>query len=401
VQVGDGPRKLVVVGNAHGGPEANTYQLTSELSAHFQASPELVPPSVRLFFIPSLNPDGLALGTRFDAAGVDLNRNMNTNLDACPENDWSTTVQGAYGTISDTGGPYPDSQYEARLIRAFLLDAAGAIFIHSNAGLVFPAACEHAPSIALAQTYAAGAGYTYSRFWPNYSITGGMHDWAGSLGIASITPELVSGDQPEFPANLAGLTAVLSNAEGLLPLPADGQVADLTVPGPIYRYWRALGGESRFGPPLETARVTPDGLSQTFRNVRIATREGMRDTAYYVQPEPLGAAAAEALAFGGAAARAPVSVADVGTLFPETGHSLFGAFLDFWERGGGLDVFGLPLSQEFDAPASDGAIHTLQYFERAVFAYHPEDGIVRLEPLGAREITLEALTAPTAQNMVR
>lgn len=401
VQFGDGPRKLVVVGNTHGGPEANTYRLTNELIAHFRANPDQVPPSVRLFLIPSLNPDGLAIGWRFDAAGVDLNRNMNTNLDACPENDWSTTVQGAYGLVADTGGPYADSQRESRLIRAFLMDAAGAIFIHSNAGLVFPAACEHNPSLAMAEAYAGAAGYTYSRFWPLYNITGGMHDWAGSLGIASITPELITGDQSELPQNLAGLQAVLARADTLLPLPEDGQFAGHTVPAPIFRYWRALGGEARFGPPLGPAHETAAGISQSFRNARIGLRHNLADTAYYVQPAPLGAQAAAGLAYGGAAALAPVETAPAGRLFPETGHSLFGAFLDTWERGGGLEVFGLPLSEEFRGPAADGSVRTLQYFERAVFGYYPEDGSVRLEPLGARELAIEGLTSPTAQQTVR
>ena len=400
VQFGSGPRKLVVVGSTHGAPEANTYRLTLELIEHFRANPELVPPSVRLFLIPSLNPDGLAIGWRFDAAGVDLNRNMNTNLDACPENDWRTTVQGAYGLPADTGGPYPDSQRESRLIRAFLLDAAGAIFIHSNAGLVFPAACEHAPSIAMAQPYAAAAGYTYSRFWPFYNITGGMHDWAGSMGIASITPELVTGEDSEFEQNLAGLLAVLADAENLLPLPEDGEVAGQVVPAPIYRYWRALGGEERFGPPLSPARATADGVSQTFQHVCISVRESLRDTIYYVQPEPLGAQAARDQAYGGGAALAPAVEAAGARYFAETGHNLGGAFLDFWQRGGGLDVFGLPLSEEFEGRAADGTTRTLQYFERAVFAYDPEGG-VRLEPLGARAQTLEELLAPAAPQSVR
>jgi predicted deacylase len=401
VQIGAGPRKLVVVGDTHGGPEANTYQLTLQLIAHFRANPDEVPPTVRLYLIPTLNPDGLALDTRFDAAGVDLNRNMNTNLDPCPENDWRVTVQGAYGVVSDTGGPYPDSQVESRLIRSFLWDAAGAVFIHSNAGLVFPAACEHPPSIAMAQAYAAAAGYVYSRFWPNYAITGGMHDWAGSLGIAAITPELVTGDQPEFEQNLAGLRAVLASAEAIMPLPEDGQVAGYAVPAPIYRYWRALGGEERFGPPLAPARVGPDGVAQTFAKAEIALRHAQVDTPYYVQPAPLGAAAARDLAYGGAAFVAPVAAAPVGRLFPETGHTLKEAFLDFWERGGGVDVFGLPLSEEFEATAADGRRRTVQYLERAVLAYYPEDGGVRLEPLGERALALERLAQPGAPFTIR
>ena len=400
VQVGDGPRKIVVVGNTHGGPEANTYRLTLGLSEHFRANPEQVPPGVRLYFIPTINPDGLAIGWRFDAAGVDLNRNMNTNLDSCPENDWRTTVQGAYGLVADTGGPFADSQLEARLIRSFLWDASGAIFLHSNAGLVFPAACEHPPSIAMAEAYARGADYSYSRFWPLYNITGGMHDWAGSLGIAAITPELVSGDDPELPQNLAGLQAVLAEAEAL-PLPADGLVANLSVPAPIYRYWRALGGEERFGPPLEPARVTAAGITQSFRNARITLRNAQRDTPYYVQVEALGVGTMQALAYGGAAALVPTENAELGRSFPETGHTLKAAFLDFWERGGGVDVYGLPLSKEFEARAADGQRRIVQYLERAVLAYYPEDGGVRLEPLGARELAVEQLTAPLAPQMVR
>lgn len=400
-QFGAGPRKLVVVGNTHGAPEANTYRLTLELIEHFRANPALVPAGVRLAFIPSINPDGLALGWRFDAAGVDLNRNMNTNLDACPENDWRVTVQGAYGMLSDTGGPYPDSQPEVRLLRSFLWDAAGAIFLHSNAGLVFPASCEHAPSIALAERYASGAGYAYSRFWPNYTITGGMHDWAGSLGIAAITPELITGDQTEFAQNLAGLQAVLADAETLLPLPEDGLAAGLRVPAPIYRYWRALGAEERFGPPLEPPRATADGLSQIFRNASIALREDLRDTPYYVQPEPLGVAALRDLAYGGAEALAEPAGDVAGRRFPETGHTLRGAFLDFWERGGGLEVFGLPLSEEFSAIAADGQPRVVQYLERAVLAFYPEDGGVRLEPLGWRTLALEHLRQPAAASMVR
>jgi predicted deacylase len=222
LRIGDGPMKLVIVGNTHGAPEANTYTLAAMLADHFRANPHEVPSAVRLYIIPTINPDGLALGTRFNARGVDLNRNMNTNLDACPENDWRTTVFGAYGIISDTGGPYPDSEVESRVLRSFLLDAWGAIFLHSAAGNVFPAFCEHAPSIELAQTYATGAGYRYTRFWDAYTITGGMHDWAASLGIAAIVPELLTGTEPEFEQNLAGVRAVLAAAEELLPVRKTG-----------------------------------------------------------------------------------------------------------------------------------------------------------------------------------
>jgi hypothetical protein len=401
IRVGEGPHKLVVVGNTHGGPEANTYALTTALSEHFRANPQEVPPEVSLYFIPTINPDGLALGWRFDAAGVDLNRNMNTNLDACAENDWSVTVQGARGLVSDTGGPYADSQVESRLVRSFLLDAAGAIFLHSNAGLVFPAYCDHEPSIAMGQAYAEGAGYAYSRYWPLYMITGGMHDWAGSLGIAAITPELVTGDLPEFEENLQGLRAVLARWNELLPLPEDRIEKGIIVPGVIWRYWRAYGGEAIFGVPLEGAVPTAEGYLQRFSKAMLELRPSQANTAYLVQPRPLGAEAAAAQSHGGGLAFLPVDGANAERYFPETGHSLKEVFLRYWERNGGLAVFGLPLSEEFNGRAIDGQTRVLQYFERAVLAYYPEDGSVRPEPLGAWALQRDLVRAGWAVNQVR
>ncbi len=60
--------------------------------------------------------------------------------------------------------------------------------------------------------------------------------------------------------------------------------------------------------------------------------------------------------------------------FPETSHSLDGTFRDFWERYGGLYVFGFPISEPFD---ENGRL--VQYFERARFEYWPEHEGTRYE----------------------
>jgi predicted deacylase len=376
LRIGDGPRKLVLVGNTHGFPEANTYVLATLLADHFRANPQEVPPSVRLYIIPTLNPDGLALGTRFNARGVDLNRNMNTSHDACGENDWQVTVQGAYGVVSDTGGPYADSEVETRLIRDFLLDASAVIFFHSNAGNVFPAACEHPPSIALAQQYAAGAGYSYARYWEAYTITGGMHDWAGSMGIAAIIPELITGQLPEFEQNIGGVRAVLAQADELLPPLADLVVEGQAVPAPIWRFWRMHGGAERFGPPLTPPQPQADGrVLQYFTNALLTLDPQYADTPYLVQAAPLGSALTPP---PGPQAPPPPDA----RVFAETGQAIYGAFGVFWEIHGGVRVFGFPISGEYRAIAADGQRRIMQRFERAVFAYYPEDDRVRLEPLG-------------------
>jgi predicted deacylase len=394
LRLGDGPRKFVLVGDTHGGPEANTFQLASQLADHFRAHPEEVPPSVRLYVIPTLNPDGLAGGTRFNGSGVDLNRNMNTNLDACPENDWRVRVQGARGIESDTGGAYAESEVESRLIRDFLLDAAGVIFYHSSGGDVFPAFCEHAPSIALAQTYAAAAGYRYDRFWPFYHITGGMHDWAGSLGIAAITPELTSGVDTEFEQNLAGVRAILRQPEDFLPLPADQEEQGILVPALLWRFWKMHGGYERFGPPLAPAARDGALTRQFFERAVLELHPDQADTPYLVQPAALGREAAAGRGFAQAAEQIGARY------FPETGHTLREAFATYWEqRDGGL-LLGFPLSEEFAATASDGRQRAIQYFERGVLAYYPEDGSVRLEPLGwAALVRGRLLSAPTVQQI--
>src|SRR6266496_2342391 len=53
--------------------------------------------------------------------------------------------------------------------------------------------------------------------------------------------------------------------------------------------------------------------------------------------------------------------------YPETGHNVGLAMKRFYDTHGGLDIFGLPLTETFD---EDGL--RVQYFERARFELHPE-----------------------------
>ncbi|MEM8530560.1 MAG: M14 family metallopeptidase [Chloroflexota bacterium] len=395
IRFGDGERKLVVVGSTHGGAEANTHTLTLQLIDYFNANAEQVPPSVSLYFIPTLNPDGLELDWRFNANGVDLNRNMNTNLDECPENDWRVRVYGAYGIESDTGGSYIESEAESRVIRDFLLDASGAIFLHSAAGLVFPAFCEHTPSIEMAQIYADAAGYTYERYWDAYFITGGMHDWAGSLGIAGITPELISGTESEFEQNLAGLLAVLANDTDLLPLPESQEEANIEIPALIWRYWKAHGGADIFGMPLTPAEQDGEITRQVFEHAILAHHPDRNGTPQMVQPLPLGR---EALAGREFTTVEPTT--DI-RFFSETGHTLRGAFQRFWEQQSGEYLFGAPLSEEREEWTIDGQRRIVQYFEQAVFAYYPEDDSVQLEPLGWQSLIRAEFEQTTAVQQIR
>jgi photosystem II stability/assembly factor-like uncharacterized protein len=55
--------------------------------------------------------------------------------------------------------------------------------------------------------------------------------------------------------------------------------------------------------------------------------------------------------------------------FSEAGHSLSHGFLSFWLTHGGVEQFGMPITEEF---VENGT--TVQYFERALMEYHPASG---------------------------
>lgn len=78
--------------------------------------------------------------------------------------------------------------------------------------------------------------------------------------------------------------------------------------------------------------------------------------------------------------------------FSPTGHYLEGDFLEFWWKYGGMPVFGYPVSPEFE---QDGM--TVQYFERAVLEYHPDnpqEWQILLRRLGAEARTDELRQHP-------
>jgi murein DD-endopeptidase MepM/ murein hydrolase activator NlpD len=211
-RLGQGPIKVVLVGDIHGEFEANTYALAQQLLAYFQAHPGQVPARVSLWIVPTMNPDGLVTGHRWNADDVDLNRNADTDLDGCAGNDWSPDTTGLEGDYPGAGGAYPFSEPETRAMRDFLGDAWIAVFYHSAAGAIFADSCQrHLPSTRLAEAISAGSGYPVpAEGWTGYPITGEFGDYLAGEGMASVTVELSDHDDPEFERNLAGVQSMLS-----------------------------------------------------------------------------------------------------------------------------------------------------------------------------------------------
>lgn len=202
---GQGPRRIVLIGAIHGGFERNTAVLAELLVDHFREHPEDVLPGIQLDIIPAANPDGLARGSdldaRFNAQGVDLNRNW-----SC---EWSETA--LLQEIPIDPGPAPFSEPESQALRDyFLADLPDAvIFYHSAVGGVFMGACgaDHPTADWMGELLEGATGYPYHEF-DYYEVTGDATNWLAERDVPAATIELVTETEPEFSRNLTGVLAL-------------------------------------------------------------------------------------------------------------------------------------------------------------------------------------------------
>ncbi|MGN6360052.1 MAG: N-acetylmuramoyl-L-alanine amidase [Thermomicrobiales bacterium] len=181
------------------------------------------------------------------------------------------------------------------------------------------------------------------------------------------TSTAIAPAQPTATATLPR-TATPSPANAEEPLPPTTYPVD----GAFASFWSQYGGLTRFGLPLSPAVVDPasNGLVvQYFERARFEVHPDA-PPAYLVQLTLLGSAA-----LGGRAERTTPAVPCSGDCdtFAATGHTLRDTFRRYWLAGGGLPVFGYPLTEQFhEVNAADGRDYIVQYFERARFELHPE-----------------------------
>ena len=186
-------------------------------------------------------------------------------------------------------------------------------------------------------------------------------------------------------------------------------VTGYSVDGIFLDYWSRNGGLARFGLPLGPAVRDPasnDLVVQYFERARFEWHPENQPP-YDVLLTLLGSAA---LGNRGERGATPAPCSSACELFPPTGHTLRGIFRRYWLAGGGLPVFGYPLTEELrEVSSSDGKAYTVQYFERARFEHHPElagsDYEVLLGHLGRESLSarpdiagLPAVTVPEATN---
>jgi lipoprotein-anchoring transpeptidase ErfK/SrfK len=161
-----------------------------------------------------------------------------------------------------------------------------------------------------------------------------------------------------------------------LALPAPGRAAEgdlyfvstghhLRATNGFLGYWRASDGPLTLGPPISEAFVDGGGMTvQYFTRGRLELHPEYNNA---VLRGLLGVEYRQTLA----QRVAPLTTEQSGArYFSETGQSLAEPFLHFWETHGGIEVFGLPVSE----PAWEylgGQLRQAQYFERARIELDP------------------------------
>lgn len=219
-----------------------------------------------------------------------------------------------------------------------------------------------------------------------------LHDWnavpADYFGLMEIVPDENGyqwlGPHTEFAPKPIFYDAFKNLDRGGLPAQPWGDEVMFpetghAIHGRFLDAWATRGGLRIMGLPLTRPypRQQADGswlLAQDFERARLefhpehlggwgevlGTLAGSENTAHRRHEEPFRS-------LGGCA---PGPDRDC---FPETGHSLAYGFRAFWQQHGGLATFGYPISEEFiELNPDTGVLHTVQYFERARFEYHPQ-----------------------------
>jgi|GEM_PF-2942616 len=202
--------------------------------------------------------------------------------------------------------------------------------------------------------------------------TGGMSQPGGQTGSppASATPMPTA--TPATQEN--GAPAVTVPGSGSRTFTETGKV----VSGLFLDYWNNNGALARQGYPISSAMSEAsdlDGKTYTVQYFERAVFEYHPENKapYDVLLSQLGTFQYKKKYPAGAPNQQPNNTPGSMT-FSQTGKRLGGKFLDYWKAQGGVQQFGYPLSDEFMEKSDlDGKTYLVQYFERAVFEYHPEN----------------------------
>ncbi|MGK2896303.1 MAG: DUF2817 domain-containing protein [Candidatus Saccharimonadales bacterium] len=203
---GNGSTTTLYVGAIHGSEPSSKYILEDWVN-ELEANSWRIPTGNSVVVVPSINPDGVAAGTRNNANNVNLNRNF-------PTSDWQRDIDDTNGFVKDGGGTEPLSEPESRALASLSqalrprltlsYHAVGSMVIGDPGGYSATYATQYASTVGYKDaTYAGSSSF-------DYSITGAFEDWSyQNAGLPSITIELGSYYYRNFPAHSKAFWAML------------------------------------------------------------------------------------------------------------------------------------------------------------------------------------------------
>ncbi|EFO81970.1 hypothetical protein OSCT_0119 [Oscillochloris trichoides DG-6] len=193
---------------------------------------------------------------------------------------------------------------------------------------------------------------------PQQANTPNQGPLLGSPPTVATGPMSLGGNPEAGQPPVATSAPVVSGPTGGPPIPPD-----------FAAFYSANGGIDILGNPMSEVIVVNGREIQWFERARMERWPEYAGSPYEIQLGRLGAEYTAGREF--ADQQFFVSRPDL-RFFAETSHSIGGAFLTFWEANGGVKVFGLPISEEFDELLPNGKTYRVQYFERARLELHPD-----------------------------
>ena len=202
-------------------------------------------------------------------------------------------------------------------------------------------------------------------------------DVTNASGMVNFAPRLSEGQAQQ--AVTTAQQADVARRTLLNPTPFEGLPTVRTVFMPpsnhhlsdrigFLTFWREHGGLLIFGYPITEEIVESGKIVQYFERAKFEYNPLAFGSDGQVQMALLGRELSAGRSFD------PGVQGNGEVFFAETGHNLSGKFRQFWEKRGGLPVFGYPISEPFEETSTiDGQVRIVQYLERAKFEYFPEE----------------------------
>lgn len=225
-QVGDGSLHVLIAAGTHGN-EVGTVKLAYRLLAWLTAQ-DIRFSRLTIYIIPCLNPDGFAVAKRhpdyfnfgrigrFNANGVDLNRNF-------PTRSWQSQATWSHGdnyTEKTTvfSGQEPGSEPEIQALLAFMKEKKIAVYwaFHSAGRDVM--GNENDRSQKLAKMFARASGYRFvtNKEWEAGKYTGSAKEWCDENNVAYIEVEATTRWGSDWKNQKRAIEATFTAMDGLL-----------------------------------------------------------------------------------------------------------------------------------------------------------------------------------------